>query len=197
MALSLITRVCPIKEMTESGGSVCKASNGVCKVTQKHLEMRPGQLMGPDRTWSELDSLLTGNQCFVLIKGDVGSAVKAIQSFQKEHEEVGTERRPLRRPTLVHRPTSKASVELPSKDVLMPDARCEFNAVTHPTGRGHHNEVPLRSRRGHFKQHAESDASLSRSLFPDFSSPTCLLISTMNQPKPTTILESLKTLSLP
>ena len=37
-----------------------------------------------DSNWNDLESLLTGTNAFVLIKEDVGGAVKAIQSFQKD-----------------------------------------------------------------------------------------------------------------
>jgi len=37
-----------------------------------------------DSIWNDLESLLTGTNAFVLIKEDVGGAVKAIQSFQKD-----------------------------------------------------------------------------------------------------------------
>ena len=37
-----------------------------------------------DSNWNDLESLLNGTNAFVLIKEDVGGAVKAIQSFQKD-----------------------------------------------------------------------------------------------------------------
>ena len=41
-------------------------------------------------SWTGLESLLTGTNAFVLIKGDVGSAVKAVQAFQKETQKSET-----------------------------------------------------------------------------------------------------------
>ena len=37
-----------------------------------------------DSSWANLDSLLTGTNAFVLVKGDVGAGVKAVQTVQKE-----------------------------------------------------------------------------------------------------------------
>ncbi|NCV92780.1 MAG: 50S ribosomal protein L10, partial [Synechococcaceae bacterium WB7_3xG_012] len=80
MALVLDYKGLSIKEMSDLRTRL-QASNGVCKVTKNTLMRRA---IDGNSAWSELDSLLTGTNAFVLVKGDVGGAVKAVQTFQKE-----------------------------------------------------------------------------------------------------------------
>ena len=80
MALVLDYKGLSIKEMSDLRTRL-QASHGVCKVTKNTLMRRA---IDGNSAWSELDSLLTGTNAFVLVKGDVGGAVKAVQTFQKE-----------------------------------------------------------------------------------------------------------------
>jgi len=80
MALVLDYKGLSIKEMSDLRTRL-QASNGVCKVTKNTLMRRA---IDGNSAWSELDSLLTGTNAFVLVKGDVGGAVKAVQAFQKD-----------------------------------------------------------------------------------------------------------------
>jgi len=80
MALVLDYKGLSIKEMSDLRTRL-QASNGICKVTKNTLMRRA---IDGNSAWSELDSLLTGTNAFVLVKGDVGGAVKAVQSFQKD-----------------------------------------------------------------------------------------------------------------
>ena len=73
MALVLDYKGLSIKEMSDLRTRL-QASNGVCKVTKNTLMRRA---IDGNSAWSELDSLLTGTNAFVLVKGDVGGAVKA------------------------------------------------------------------------------------------------------------------------
>ncbi|APD47910.1 50S ribosomal protein L10 [Synechococcus sp. CS-602] len=152
MALVLDYKGLSIKEMTDLRIRL-QASNGVCKVTKNTL-MRLA--IDGDSTWSELDSLLTGTNAFVLIKGDVGSAVKAIQSFQKDTKKSEL-KGGLFEGQLLSQADIKAIGELPSKDVLMAQIAGAINAVTTQLAVGI-NEVPSGLARA-LKQHAESDAS--------------------------------------
>ncbi|NQV11432.1 MAG: 50S ribosomal protein L10 [Cyanobacteria bacterium] len=152
MALVLDYKGLSIKQMTDLRTRL-QASNGVCKVTKNTL-MRLA--IDGDSTWSELDSLLTGTNAFVLIKGDVGSAVKAIQSFQKDTKKSEL-KGGLFEGQLLSQADIKAIGELPSKDVLMAQIAGAINAVTTQLAVGI-NEVPSGLARA-LKQHAESDAS--------------------------------------
>merc|ERR1712205_116345 len=61
-----------------------QASNSVCKVTKNTLMRRA---IDGDSSWANLDSLLTGTNAFVLVKGDVGAGVKAKRKRDKVKKE--------------------------------------------------------------------------------------------------------------
>ena len=82
MAVVLDYKGLTIKEMSDLRSRL-QTNNGICKVTKNSL-MR--KAIDGDSNWNDLESLLTGTNAFVLIKEDVGGAVKAIQSFQKSLE---------------------------------------------------------------------------------------------------------------
>ncbi|MEY3768986.1 MAG: hypothetical protein RLZZ11_2056, partial [Cyanobacteriota bacterium] len=147
MALVLDYKGLSIKEMSDLRTRL-QASNGVCKVTKNTLMRRA---IDGNSAWSELDSLLTGTNAFVLVKGDVGGAVKALQAFQKDTKKSET-KGGLFEGKLLSQSEIKAIGDLPSKEVLMAQI-----------GRGHqggcgHQRSSLRScpgaqaarrRRGH------------------------------------------------
>ena len=74
MALVLDYCGLSIKELGDLRGRLA-AANSVCKVTKNTLMRRA---IDGDSTWSLLESLLNGTNAFVLVKGDFGSAVKAV-----------------------------------------------------------------------------------------------------------------------
>ena len=76
MALVLDYQGLSIKEMSDLRTRL-QASNGVCKVTKNTLMRRA---IDGDSVWSSLDSLLSGTNAFILVKGDVGGACKALQA---------------------------------------------------------------------------------------------------------------------
>ena len=80
LALVLDFKGLSIKEMSDLRDRL-RASDSVCKVTKNTLMRRA---IDGDSNWASLDSLLTGTNAFVLVKGDVGAGVKAVQTFQKE-----------------------------------------------------------------------------------------------------------------
>ena len=86
MALVLDYKGLTIKEMSDLRTRL-QAANGVCKVTKNTLMRRA---IDGNSAWSELESLLTGTNAFILVKGDVGGAVKAVQSFQKDSKKSET-----------------------------------------------------------------------------------------------------------
>jgi large subunit ribosomal protein L10 len=109
-----------------------------------------------DSVWSSLDSLLTGTNAFILIKGDVGGACKAVQAFQKETKKSET-KGGLFEGKLLSQDEIKAIGELPSKEVLMAQIAGAINAVTTKVAVGV-NEVPSGLARA-LKQHADSGES--------------------------------------
>jgi large subunit ribosomal protein L10 len=152
MALVLDYKGLSIKEMSDLRTRL-QASQGVCKVTKNTLMRRA---IDGSSAWSELDSLLTGTNAFVLIKGDVGGAVKAVQSFQKDTKKSDV-KGGLFEGKLLSQNDIKAIGELPSKEVLIAQIAGAINAVATKLAVGI-NEVPSGLARA-LKQHAEGDAS--------------------------------------
>jgi large subunit ribosomal protein L10 len=152
MALVLDFKGLTIKEMTDLRTRL-QASNGVCKVTKNTLMRRA---IDGDSAWSDLDSLLTGTNAFVLVKGDVGGAVKALQSFQKDTKKSEV-KGGLFEGRLLSQNDIKAIGDLPSKEVLMAQIAGAINGLATKLAVGI-NEVPSGLARA-LKQHAESGDS--------------------------------------
>jgi large subunit ribosomal protein L10 len=152
MALVLDYKGLSIKEMTDLRTRL-QPSNGICKVTKNTL-MRLA--IDGNSAWSELNPLLTGTNAFVLIRGDVGGAVKAVQSFQKDTKKSDV-KGGLFEGKLLSQDDVKAIGELPSKEVLLAQIAGAINAVATQLAVGI-NEVPSGLARA-LKQHAEGEAS--------------------------------------
>jgi len=136
MALVLDYKGLTIKEISDLRTRLSSKS-GVCKVTKNTL-MRKA-IDGND-AWSKLDSLLIGTNAFVLIKGDVGGAVKAVQAFQKETQKSET-KGGLFEGKLLSQEELKAIASLPTKEVLMAQIAGSINAIASKIAIGI-NEVP-------------------------------------------------------
>ena len=151
MALVLDFKGLSIKEMSDLRIRL-QASKGVCKVTKNTLMRRA---IDGNTAWANLDSLLTGSNAFVLVKGDVGGAVKAVQSFQKDTKKSEV-KGGLFEGKLLSEKDIKAIGDLPSKEVLMAQIAGAINAVATKVAVGI-NEVPSGLARA-LKQHAEGDS---------------------------------------
>jgi len=151
MALVLDFKGLSIKEMSDLRIRL-QASKGVCKVTKNTLMRRA---IDGNTAWANLDSLLTGSNAFVLVKGDVGGAVKAVQSFQKDTKKSEV-KGGLFEGKLLSEKDIKAIGDLPSKEVLMAQIAGAINAVATKLVVGI-NEVPSGLARA-LKQHAEGDS---------------------------------------
>jgi large subunit ribosomal protein L10 len=154
MALVLDYRGLTIKEMGDLRTRL-QAANGVCKVTKNTLMRRA---IDGNSAWSELASLLTGTNAFVLVKGDVGGAVKAVQSFQKDSKKSET-KGGLFEGKLLSQDEIKAIGDLPSKEVLMAQIAGAINAVATKVAVGI-NAVPSGLARA-LSQHAKGEGSAS------------------------------------
>ena len=152
MALVLDYQGLSIKEMSDLRTRL-EPSNGICKVTKNTL-MR--QAIDGNEAWSNLDSLLTGTNAFILIKGDVGSAVKAVQTFQKDTKKSET-KGGLFEGKLLSQDEIKAIADLPSREVLIAQIAGALNAIATKVAVGI-NEVPSGLARS-LKQHAENGES--------------------------------------
>ena len=152
MAVVLDFKGLTIKEMSELREKL-RSNNGICKVTKNSLMRRA---IDGQSNWTNLESLLTGTNAFVLIKDDVGSAVKAIQTFQKETNKSET-KGALFEGKLLSESQIKEIANLPSKEILMAKIAGALNAVTSKIAIGI-NEVPSGLARS-LKQHSESSES--------------------------------------
>ncbi|MEB3307497.1 MAG: 50S ribosomal protein L10 [Cyanobacteriota bacterium] len=154
MALVLDFKGLSVKEMTDLRTRL-QSSNGVCKVTKNTLMRRA---IDGNSAWSELESLLTGTNAFVLVKGDVGGAVKAVQAFQKDSKKSET-KGGLFEGKLLSQSEIKEIGDLPSKEVLMAQIAGAINGVATKLAIGI-NEVPSGLARA-LKQHADGEGSAS------------------------------------
>ena len=152
MALVLDYQGLSIKEMSDLRTRL-QASKGVCKVTKNTL-MRHA-IDGND-AWSNLKSLLTGTNAFVLVKGDVGGALKAVQAFQKDTKKSAT-KGGLFEGKLLSDEQIKAIASIPSKEILMAQIAGALKSVTTKVAVGI-NEIPSGLARS-LKQHAENGES--------------------------------------
>ena len=148
LALVLDFKGLSIKEMSDLRDRL-RVTNSVCKVTKNTLMRRA---IDGDSSWANLDSLLTGTNAFVLVKGDVGAGVKAVRSFQNEFKKSET-KGALFEGKLLSQDEIKAIADLPSREELMAQIAGAINAVATKVAVGI-NEVPTGMARA-FKQHAE------------------------------------------
>ncbi len=130
-----------------------QSKQGVCKVTKNTLMRRA---IDGNSAWQNLESLLKGTNAFVLVKGDVGGAVKAVQAFQKDTKKSQT-KGGLFEGKLLSQDEIKAIGNLPSKEELMAQIAGAINALATKVAVGI-NEVPSGLART-INQHAESGES--------------------------------------
>ena len=125
MALVLDYKGLSIKDISDLRTRL-ESKKGICKVTKNTL-MR--KAIDGSETWSKLDSLLTGTNAFVLVKGDIGGAVKAVQAFQKDTQKSET-KGGLFEGNLLTQGEIKAIASLPTKEVMMAQIAGALNGIT-------------------------------------------------------------------
>jgi large subunit ribosomal protein L10 len=112
-------------------------SGATCKVTKNTL-MRIA--VTGDSTWEPMTTLLSESSAFLLIKDDVGGALKAYQDFQK-----ATKKTELRGGVMEGRALTEADVkaiaDLPSKEQLIAQVAGAINGVAAKLAIGI-NQVP-------------------------------------------------------
>ena len=152
LALVLDYQGLSIKEISDLRNRL-QPKQGVCKVTKNTLMRRA---IDGNSAWQNLESLLKGTNAFVLVKGDVGGAVKAVQAFQKDTKKSQT-KGGLFEGKLLSQDEIKAIGNLPSKEALMAQVAGAINALATKVAVGI-NEVPSGLVRT-INQHAESGDS--------------------------------------
>jgi large subunit ribosomal protein L10 len=115
----------------------------ICKVTKNTL-MRIA--VDGDRTWQPMTEFLKGSSAVLLVKNDIGGAIKAYQDFQK-----ASKKTELRGGVMEGRALNEAQVkaigDLPSKEQLMAQIAGAINGVATKLAVGI-NEVPASLARG-------------------------------------------------
>ena len=152
MALVLDYKGLSIKEMSDLRARL-EPSNGICKIAKNTLIRKA---ISKDSPWIQLESLLSGTNAFVLVKGDVGGALKAIQTFQKETNKSQT-KGGLFEGKLLTKDEIKAIASLPSKETLMAQIAGALHALPTKIAIGV-KEVPSGLARS-LNQHANSGES--------------------------------------
>jgi len=152
MALVLDYKGLSIKDISDLRTRL-HSKSGICKVTKNTLMSKA---IEGKSTWSDLNSLLTGTNAFILIKGDVGGAVKAVQSFQKDTQKSQT-KGGIFEGKLLSLQEIKDIASLPSKEVLMAKIAGALNAIPTKIATGV-NEVPSSIARA-LNQHAENGST--------------------------------------
>jgi large subunit ribosomal protein L10 len=116
-----------------------REKGGVCKITKNTLMRIAVQ---GDSNWEPMVEFLKDSSAFLLLKDDIGSAVKAYQAFQKD-----TKKTVLRGGVMEGQALSeeqvKAITELPSKEELIARIAGAINAVPTKLGVGV-NKVPTK-----------------------------------------------------
>ncbi len=122
-----------------------------CKIAKNTLVRRA---IDGQEAWEPMQEYLKGTSALLLLKDDLGGAIKAYKSFQKD-----TKKTELRGGVFEGKPLSKADVEaigdLPSKEQLMAQIAGALNAVTAKVAIGI-KEVPASIGRG-IKAYAEKE----------------------------------------
>lgn len=139
-----------VAEITELRNQL-RPAGAQCKITKNTLMRRAIQ---GDEQWKPLSEWLSDSSAFLLIKDDLGGAIKAYQAFQK-----ATKKTELRGAVMDGQPLSKEDIkaigDLPSQDVLIAQIAGAINSVAAKVAVGI-NEVPASLARA-LQAHADSD----------------------------------------
>ena len=114
-----------------------REKGAVCKVTKNKLM---GKAIAGDERWEPMSELLKTSTAFIMVKEDVGGAVKAYQQFQKDAkktEVIGA----VMDGRLLSDKDVKAIADLPSKEQLIAQIAGAINGVATKLAVGI-NEVP-------------------------------------------------------
>jgi large subunit ribosomal protein L10 len=130
-----------------------RPSGTVCTVTKNTLLKIAVQ---EDENWAPLANLAAGSNAFLLVKGDIGGAIKAYQDFQK-----ATKKTELRGGVMEGQTLNEAQIkaigDLPSKEQLMAQIAGAINGVATKLAVGI-NQVPTSLARG-IKAVSEKEAA--------------------------------------
>ncbi len=109
----------------------------VCKVTKNTLM---GLAIKEQENWQPMNQLLSGTSAFLLVKDDIGGAIRAYQGFKKDTKKTEFRGGVMQGQVLTEEQV-KAIADLPSKEQLLAQAAGAIQAVTAKLARSL-NEVP-------------------------------------------------------
>jgi large subunit ribosomal protein L10 len=120
-----------------------RPSGTVCKVTKNTLM---GLAVQGNEDWEPMTQFMSGSSAFLLVEGDIGTAIKAYQAFQKDSKKTEVRGGVMQGQTL-DKEQLKAIADLPSKEQLIAQIAGAINALSAKIARGI-NEVPTSVARG-------------------------------------------------
>lgn len=120
-----------------------RAVGATCKVTKNTL-MR--SVVEEDDNWKPITSFLSGSSAFLLVKDDIGGAVRAYQSFQKDSKKTEF-RGGVMQGQALNEEQVKAIADLPSKEELIAQVAGAINSIATKLAVGI-NQVPTSVARG-------------------------------------------------
>ncbi|HAG81379.1 MAG TPA: 50S ribosomal protein L10 [Cyanobacteria bacterium UBA12227] len=109
----------------------------VCKVTKNTLMQRA---IDGDANWQPMTEFLKGSTAFMLVKDDIGGAIKAYQDFQKATKKTEF-RGGVMQGRALNQDQVKAIADLPSKEQLIAQIAGAINSIATKLAVGI-NEVP-------------------------------------------------------
>lgn len=139
-----------VAEITELRNSL-RPAGAQCKITKNTLMRRA---IKGDEKWEPLSDWLSDSSAFLLIRDDLGGAIKAYQAFQKATKKTEL-RGGIMDGQLLSKEDIKAIGDLPSQEVLMAQIAGAINSVTAKVAVGI-NEVPASLARA-LQAHSDSD----------------------------------------
>lgn len=141
-----------VKEITDLRNRL-RPKGAVCKVTKNTFMNIAIQ---DDERWQPISEILKGDSAFVIVKEDIGGAIKAYQEFQKAAKKTEI-RGGVMDGKLLKEADLKAIADLPSKEQLIAQIAGAINGVATKLAVGI-NEVPSGLARA-LKQMSEKDAA--------------------------------------
>ncbi|GBF81452.1 50S ribosomal protein L10 [Aphanothece sacrum] len=120
-----------------------RPTGSVCKVT-KNTFMRLA--VEENETWKPMTQFLSGSSAFVLVKDDVGGAIRAYQAFKKDTKKTEF-RGGVMQGQALNEEQVKAIADLPSKEELIAQIAGAINSIATKLAVGI-NEVPSSVARG-------------------------------------------------
>lgn len=131
-----VAEITDLRNRLRESGSICK----ITKNTLMHKAVEGNQ------DWEPMTNFLKGTSAFILVKDDVGSAIRAYQSFQKDTKKTEF-RGGVMQGQALNQDQVKAIADLPSKEELMAKVAGSINSLATKLARGI-NEVPASLGRG-------------------------------------------------